>query len=72
MNGRLDHPITVLYIGQNCEIFKNSLRCSDGVLPHQLHAKMNDRSVDIYRKRSERRKTPTHQPLRKCDAQEAI
>ncbi len=31
MNGRLDHPITASHIGQNREIFKNSLRCLDGV-----------------------------------------
>ncbi len=31
MNGRLDHPITIPYIGQNREIFKNSLRRLVGV-----------------------------------------
>jgi len=32
MYGRLDHPITVLYIGQKCEIIKHSLRCRNSVV----------------------------------------
>jgi hypothetical protein len=30
MNGRLDHPFTAFYIGQNRLMFKNSLRRLDG------------------------------------------